>query len=86
MGNLLHPDKYSGERRPPIGSWTISGDSVVIGAEIMASGRMKSDIPDWILEDTASVSDQIVLKRDRLESFLEKRVKRPSRWFSLFRN
>ena len=86
LGNLLHPDKYSGERRPPVGSWTISGDSVVIGAEIMASGRMKSDIPDWILEDTASVSDQIVLKRDRLESFLEKRVKRPSRWFSLFRN
>ncbi len=48
------------------------------------SGRMKSDIPDWILDDTASVSDQIVLKRDRLETFLERRVRRPRRWLGLF--
>ncbi len=46
--------------------------------------RMKSDIPDWSLDDTASVSDQIVLNRDRLESFLEQRVRPPSRWRRLF--
>ncbi|MCE2437889.1 MAG: hypothetical protein J4F39_00525 [Candidatus Latescibacteria bacterium] len=47
---------------------------------------MKSDIPDWILDDTASVADQIVLKRDRLESFLNRRVKRPNRWLRFLRN
>ena len=83
LTNLLHSDKYSGERKPAAGSWTITGDTVVIAVDIMASSRMKSDIPDWILEDTASVADQIVLKRDRLESFLNRRVKRPSRWLSL---
>ncbi|MCY3764445.1 MAG: hypothetical protein OXH06_03335, partial [Gemmatimonadetes bacterium] len=86
LANLLHFDKYSRERKPPSGSWTLTGDTVIIAADIMASSRMKSDIPDWILDDTASVADQIVLKRDRLESFLNRRVKRPSRWFSLFRN
>ena len=86
LTNLLHTDKYSAERKPPSGSWTLTGDTVIIAADIMASGRMKSDIPDWILDDTASVADQIVLKRDRLESFLNQRVKRPNRWLRLFRN
>ena len=86
LANLLHADKYSGERKPPSGSWTLTGDTVIIAAEIMASGRMKSDIPDWILDDTASVADQIVLKRDRLESFLNQRVKRPNRWLRFLRN
>ncbi len=86
LGNLLHADKYSGERKPPSGSWTLAGDTVIIAADIMASSRMKSDIPDWILDDTASVADQIVLKRDRLESFLNRRVRRSSRWLKLFRN
>ena len=85
LSNLLHADKYSSERKPPSGSWTLTGDTVIIAADIMASSRMKSDIPDWILDDTASVSDQIVLKRDQLESFLDRRVKRPSRWLSLVR-
>ena len=84
LENLLHTDKYSRERKPTAGSWTITGDTVIIAADIMASGRMKSDIPDWILDDTASVSDQIVLKRDRLETFLERRVRRPRRWMGLF--
>ncbi len=48
--------------------------------------RMKSDIPDWILDDTASVSDQIVLKRDHLEAFLERRVRRTSFFRRLLRN
>ncbi len=84
LANLLHPDKYSVERKPAAGSWTTTGDAVIIAADIMASSRMKSDIPDWILDDTASVSDQIVLNRDRLESFLEQRVSPPSRWRRLF--
>ena len=78
LNNLLHPDRFSRERKPPAGSWTTSGDTVIIAAEIMASSRMKGDIPDWILDDTASVSDQIVLRRDRLEAFLEKPIRGPS--------
>ena len=83
LENLLHRDKYTGERRPPLGSWTISGESVVIAIDPMNSQRTKADIPDWILDDTASVSDQIVLKRDVLEQFLAHRVHPPRRWWRL---
>ncbi len=51
----------------------------------MASGRIKGDIPDWILDDTASVSDQIALKRDQLEEFLGKRMRPPRRWLRFLR-
>ena len=85
LDNLLHPDKYSSERKPTAGSWTISGNAVIIAGDIMASSRIKSDIPDWILDDTASVSDQIALKRDPLEAFLGKRVRPPRRWLRFLR-
>ena len=80
LENLLHRDKYTRERRPPVGSWTISGDLAVIAVEPITSRQTKADIPDWILDDTASVSDQIVLKRDVLEQFLARRVRPPRRW------
>ena len=80
LDNLLHRDKYTRERRPALGSWTISGGSVVIAVEPMTSRQTQREIPDWILDDTASVSDQIVLKQDVLEHFLGRRVRRPSRW------
>ena len=80
LDNLLHRDKYARERRPELGSWTISGSSVVIAVEPMTSRQTQREIPDWILDDTASVSDQIVLKRDVLEHFLGRRVRPPRRW------
>ena len=80
LNSLLHPDKFSGERKPAAGSWTVSGDTVIIAVEMMGANRTKSDIPDWILDDTASVSDQIALKRDLLEDFLERRVRPPRRF------
>ncbi len=58
---------------------------MIIAGDIMASSRIKSDIPDWILDDTASVSDQIALKRDQLEEFLGKRVRPPRRWLRFLR-
>ena len=76
LNSLLHPDRFSSERKPAAGSWTVSGDTVIIAVEMMGANRTKSDIPDWILDDTASVSDQIALKRDLLEDFLERRVSR----------
>ena len=85
LGNLLHPDRYSSQRKPAAGSWTITGDTVIIAGDIMASSRIKSDIPDWILDDTASVSDQITLKRDQLEEFLGRRMRSPRRWLRFLR-
>ena len=83
LSNLLHRDKYSRERRPPVGSWTISGDTVLVTIESIMSKRTRDDIPDWILDDTASVSDQIAMKLDVLEDFLGESV-RPPRRFWLF--
>ncbi len=80
LENLIHPDKYVKERRPPVGSWTISGDIVLIGVEPFSANRTKGDIPDWILDDTASVSDQIAMKRELLGDFLGKQIRRPRRW------
>ena len=80
LNSLLHPDKFSGERKPATGSWTVSGDTVVIAVDMMGASRTRSDIPDWILDDTASVSDQIALKRDLLEEFLDRRIRPPRRF------
>ena len=80
LNSLLHPDKFSGERKPAAGSWSVSGDTVIIAVDIMGASRTKNDIPDWILDDTASVSDQIALKRDLLEEFLDRRVRPPRRF------
>ena len=74
LENLLHRDKYTRDRRPQLGSWTISGDLAIISVEPITSRQTKADIPDWILDDTASVSDQIVLKLDVLEQFLARRI------------
>lgn len=84
LENLLHRDKYSGERRPSIGGWTISGNSVIVAVEPIVSRRMREDIPDWILDDTASVSDQIVMNRDLLQEFLGHSVGRRRRFLGLF--
>ena len=85
LKNLLHRDKYTKDRRPPIGSWTISGDLVIVGVQPMASSQIKNDIPDWILEDTASVNDQIAMNRYELEKFLGRPVKSPRRFFNFLR-
>jgi hypothetical protein len=84
LENLLHPDKYSNDRRPQVGSWNISGDLVIVAVEPMTASRTRSDIPDWILEDTASVSDQIAMKRNLLEDFLGKPIRTPRRWLPFF--
>ncbi len=84
LENLLHPDKYSKERRPPVGGWNISGELVIVAVEPMTASRTRNDIPDWILEETASVSDQIAMKRDLLEDFLNRPVKSPRKWLPFF--
>ena len=81
LENLLHRNKYTRHRRPQVGSWTISGDQAVIGVEPMTSRATRADIPDWLLDDTASVSDQIVLKRGVVEQFLGRRIRSPRTWW-----
>ena len=85
LKNLLHRDKYTKDRRPTIGSWTISGDLVIVGVQPMASSQVKGDIPDWILDDTASVNDQIAMKRNELERFLDRPIKPSRRFFDFLR-
>ncbi len=83
LENLIHPDKYTRDRVPPAGAWTISGNMVIVGVEQMAHRRTREDIPDWILEDTASVSGQLAMKRDLLEEFLTRRVRRTRKFLGL---
>lgn len=77
LRSLLHASRHSRERRPPTGCWNVVGDRVTVIVEPMTSRRIAGDIPDWILDDTASVSDRIVLKRPALENFLGTRAYDP---------
>ena len=70
LGTLLHPDKYTRDRRPEIGSWTVSGDLVLVSVDSIASRRTRDEIPDWILDDTSTVAGQIGMRRESLEDFL----------------
>ena len=45
----------------------------------MGAARTRNEIPDWILDDTASVASQIGLKRNEVEEFLGRRL-RGRRW------
>ena len=69
---LIHPDKYTRARRPGIGDWTIVG-----------TWRIRDEIPNWILNRPASISGQIVLKKELLDSFLGQITRLPRRfcWF-----
>lgn len=87
LENLLHPDKFTRERRPESGSWTISGNLIIVGVDSMAMSRTKADIStDWLLDDTANVSGQIAMNLKLTEDFLGRSVRRPRRWLPFFRN
>ena len=83
LEGLIHPDKYTRTRRPGIGDWTIVGDQVIIGIEPLGARRIRDEIPNWILNRPASISGQIVLKKETLDSFLGQTTRPPRRfrWF-----
>ena len=83
LRNLLSPDRYSREHVPNEGLWTIAGDSIAVSVSPTRLLAAKADIPDWIMDDTGSVSGQILLKREPLEAFLNQRIRHPRRWFGL---
>ena len=76
LENLLSRDKFTRERKPAEGTWTVSGDMVLIGTGQMGAARTRGEVPDWILDDAASVSNQIGLKRDEVEDFLGRKLPR----------
>ena len=80
LNGLLNSDRYSKNRRPPEGCWTISGNSIIVTVPTLGFSRALSDIPDWILDDTGSSSGQIALRRGLLEDFLGRPVKSPRHW------
>ena len=78
---LLSEDRYTKERHPPTGQWTLSGTHVLIGVDTRSLRDLREDIPNWVIDDAASVSDQIVLDHQELEEFLKSPVSKPTRWF-----
>ena len=80
LAGLLGPDRYSPDRRPPEHCWTVSGDSLLVAVAPIEFTRTRADIPDWLLDDTASASGQLALNRKLTEDFLGRPVRRPRRW------
>ena len=78
---LLSEDRYTKERHPPTGQWTLSGRHVLIGVDTRSLRDLREDIPNWVIDDASSVSDQIVLDHKELEEFLKSPVSKPNRWF-----
>ena len=80
LANLLGTERYSPERRPPEQCWTVAGDALIVAVAPMEFSRTRADIPDWLLDDTATTSGQIALSRQLAEEFLGRRVRPPRRW------
>ena len=74
LETLLSRDSYTKERKPPEGAWTVSGGLVIVGTGQMGASRIRNEIPDWILDDTASVASQVGLKRNEVEDFLGRKL------------
>ena len=53
---------------------------VLIGTGQMGAARIRSEIPDWVLDDAASVANQIGLKRSEVEEFLGRKLLK-RKWF-----
>ena len=80
LDSLLGEERYSVERRPPEQCWTVTGDRITVAVAPIEFARMRADIPDWLLDDTASASGQIALNRKLTEEFLNRPVRAPRRW------
>ena len=77
---LIHPDKYTLALRPGIGDWTIAGDQVIIGIGPLGTRRIRDEIPSWVLNRPASISGEIALKKEPLDSFLGQITRVPRRF------
>ena len=80
LSNLLGADRHHAGRRPPEGCWTLSGNRILVSVSAFEFSRTRADIPDWLLDDTASSAGQITLDRKLTEDFLGARIGTPRRW------
>ena len=46
LEHLLSRDKYTTDRRPSEGTWSVSGDMVLVGTGQMGASRTRNEIPD----------------------------------------
>ena len=81
LRGLLSRDRYTRDSHPSVGQWTVSGDNLLIGVDTRSLREMRDEVPNWIMDDAASVSDQIVLDRKLTEDFIGESISR--RRFSL---
>ena len=70
LENLVSKERFSKRRNPPESCWALRENQVVVNAGIQELRSLRTDIPDWILEDTSSVAGLLTLKRKELEDFL----------------
>ena len=82
LRGLLSRDRYTRDSHPSVGQWTLSGDNLLIGVDARSLREMRDEVPNWIMDDAASVSDQIVLDRRLTEDFIGESINR--RRLSLF--
>lgn len=81
LESLVSKDRYSKRRNPPESCWTLRDRQVVVNAGAQELRSLRTDIPDWILDDTSSVAGLLTLKRKELEDFLGVRTLQPrTRW------
>ncbi|MXZ89900.1 MAG: hypothetical protein F4W95_13780 [Chloroflexi bacterium] len=77
LENLISKDRYSKRRNPPESYWSLRDNQVVVNAGTQELRSLRTDIPDWILDDTSSVAGLLTLKRKELEDFLGVRSLKP---------
>ncbi len=76
LKGLLSRDRYTRDSHPSVGQWTVSGDNLLIGVDARSLREMRDEVPNWIMDDAASVSDQIVLDRKLTEDFIGESINR----------
>lgn len=80
LDNLLGHTRHHTGAAPPDGYWTLDGNKIVISVSTFGFSRMREDIPDWLIDDTASGAGRITLDKKRTEDFLGRAVRKRRRW------
>jgi len=70
LENLVSKERFSKRRNPPESCWALRENQVVVNAGTQELRSLRTDVPDWILDDTSSVAGLLTLKRRELEDFL----------------
>ena len=80
---LLAPENYRKVAGDGEQGWSLQAESLVVWEKADAFGRtsIRSEIPDFLYDDTSSVGDTFVLWHRQTEDFLRRRISAPGiRW------